>query len=125
MALWRFMDYCSPAGNDLIEDWYQGLSPSAKADFDTVLKTLAITNDWRGLKQFKMLKGGLGEIRFKTENVQYRPAGFFGPGEHTFSIYVGCTKMQNVYDPPNAFELARKRKANVQCGQGRLRERIV
>lgn len=119
------MDYCSPAGKNLIEDWYQSLGPSAKADFDTTLKTLAITEDWRGLKQFKMLQRGLGEIRFKTDNVQYRPAGFFGPGERTFSIYVGCTKKQNVYDPPDAFELARKRKANVDSGQGGLRERFV
>jgi hypothetical protein len=119
------MDYCSPAGNNLIQEWYEDLLPQARADFDTTLKTLAIASEWRELKQFKALGKGLGEIRFKSGGVQYRPAGYFGPGARTFSIYVGCHKKQNIYDPPNAFELAAKRKAKVEAGEGSLCERAV
>jgi hypothetical protein len=48
------------------------------------------TPDWRGMKEFKALgMEGLCEIRFKTDNVQYRPTGSFGPGDQTFTIWIG------------------------------------
>jgi len=76
------------------------------------------------MKEFKHLgRKGLCEVRFSTANVQYRALGFFGPGEHTFSLYVGATHKQKVYNPPNAFDLAIKRSNNVKNGKGSLRER--
>jgi len=126
MGLWRFLDYCSPAGNNLIEEWYLDLPVVAQAEFDVTLKTLAISEDWRGLSEFKCLgRGGLCEIRFVAGKIQYRPAGLFGPGPKTFSIYVGCKKKGKVFDPPDAFELALKRSGRVLRGEASLRERIV
>ena len=126
MALWKFMDFHSEAGNSLIEEWYSKLDAQAKADFDTTLKNLSISPDWRGMKEFKHLgRKGLCEIRFKTANVQYRAAGFFGPGSHTFSILVGAKKKQRVYDPHDAFDLALKRRDGLKQGKGSLRERIL
>src|SRR5450759_4293179 len=126
MGMWRFMEFHSEVGNNLIEEWYSTLSPSAQADFDTTLKNLSIAPDWRGMKEFKHLgRKGLCEIRFRTANVQYRPAGFFGPGEHTFSIYVGAKKKQRVYDPPDALELAIKRRDGLKQGKGSLRDRVL
>lgn len=126
MALWKFMDFHSEAGNNLIDDWYEDLDVQARADFDATLRNLSITPDWRGLREFKHLgRNGLCEIRFKTRNVQYRPTGFFGPGDRVFSIYVGAKKKQRVYDPPNAFELAIKRRDGLKQGKGSLRERFL
>jgi Phage derived protein Gp49-like (DUF891) len=126
MALWRFMDYCSAAGNNLIEEWYLDLPEEAQAEFDVTLKALSITEDWRGMTEFDNLgRDGLCEIRFKSANVQYRPAGFFGPGVKRFSIYVGCQKKGKVYNPPDAFDLAIKRKGKVARREASLRERIV
>jgi hypothetical protein len=125
MALWRFWDYCSPAGNNLIE-WYQDLPDEAQAEFDVTLKTLSITEDWRGLSEFDSLgRDGLCEIRFKAAKIQYRPAGFFGPGIKSFSIYVGCSKKGNIYTPPDAFDLAIKRRGKVQRREAFLRERFI
>jgi hypothetical protein len=85
-----------------------------------------LTEDWRELSEFKHLgREGLCEIRFKAGKVQYRPAGFFGPGAKCFSIYVGCQKKNDVYNPPDAFDLAIKRRGKVQRGEATLRERIV
>lgn len=125
MALWRFLDYCSPSGVDLIEKWYLELPDAAQAEFDVVLKTLSIAADWRGLSEFKHLGAweGLCEIRFKSANVQYRPAGYFGPGSGCFSIYIGCSKKGNKYKPPDAFEKALKRKGQVERGEAKLNER--
>lgn len=120
------MDYCSPAGNNLIEEWYWDLPDEAQAEFDVVLKVLSITEDWRGLSEFEVLgREGLCTIRFRAGKVQYRPAGFFGPGAKCFSIYVGCKKKGGVYTPPDAFDLAMKRRARVLRGEASLRERIV
>jgi len=126
MALWRFLDYCSPGGNNLIEEWYFGLPEEAQAEFDVTLKTLSIVEDWRGLSEFKHLgRDGLCEIRFKSANVQYRPAGFFGPGRRVFTIYVGSSKKGRIYEPPDAFDLARRRRGMVERREASLRERIV
>ena len=126
MGLWRFMDYCSPAGNNLIEEWYWDQPVEAQADFDVTLKTLSIVEDWRGISEFEALgRDGLCEIKFKSGKVQYRPAGFFGPGPKCFSIYVGCSKKGTHYKPPDAFDLAIKRRGNVLRGEASLRERFV
>jgi len=120
------MDYCSPAGNNLIEEWYWNLPEEAQAEFDVTLKTLSITEDWRGLSEFDNLgRDGLCEIRFKAGKTQYRPAGFFGPGVKCFSIYVGCKKKGKIYTPPDAFDLALKRRAKVLQREASLRERFV
>ncbi len=120
------MDYYSPAGNNLIEGWYQDLPEEAQAEFDVALKTLSIAEDWKGMSEFKNLgRSGLCEIRFSARKVQYRPAGFFGPGVRCFSIYVGCYKKGKVYNPPDAFDLAIKRRGNVLRGEGSLRERFI
>jgi hypothetical protein len=127
MALWRFMDYHSEAGNNMIQEWYSRRDPDVRADFDTTLSNLSIASasEWRDMKEFKHLGRGEGlcEIRFTTANVQHRVLGFFGPGEHTFSLYVGATHKQKIYKPPNAFDLAVKHRNSVKNGKGSLRER--
>jgi hypothetical protein len=126
MALWRFMDYRSAVGNNLIEEWYINLPEEAQVEFDVTLKTLSIATDWRGMAEFKSLGlDGLCEIRFKALNVQYRPAGYFGPGARCFSIYVGCRKKGSIYTPPDAFDLAAKRRGKVMRGEASLHERFV
>jgi hypothetical protein len=126
MGLWRFMDYCSPARNNLVEEWYQDLPEEAQAEFDVTLKVLSIVQDWRGMAEFKSLGlDGLCEIRFKALNVQYRPMGYFGPGAKRFSIYVGSKKKGSVYTPPDAINLADKRRGSVRRGEASLRERFV
>lgn len=55
---------------------------------------------WR-LPNFKILKnaGGMGEVLFSANNVQWRVFGFFGPAEKEF-IVLGCGSHKGrVYDP--------------------------
>jgi hypothetical protein len=128
MKYWRFMDYCSEAGNDLIEEWYLDQDAEVRADFDVTLRNLAGTHDWHGLNEFKMLhgkQGGFGEIRFKTRNVQYRPIGRFGPNKREFTLLVGCHKKQRVYEPPDALDLAVKRWNLYTQGRASIRERSI
>ena len=120
------MDYHSEAGTNLIEKWYLSQSAGVQADFDRTLKDLSIAPDWHGMKEFKSLgRKGLCEIRFKTKGVQYRPLGTFGPEEQTFTIWVGCFKKMQIYDPPNAIDLAFDRISLYRQKRGTLRERII
>jgi hypothetical protein len=128
MRIWRFFDYCSEAGNNVTEDWYCDQSVEVQADFDVTLAMLAGLNEWRNLSQFKMLAGkhsGLGEIRFKSERVQYRPVGTFGLGSYKFLLLVGACKKGNIYKPPDAFDLALQRKKLFFSGRGSMRERLL
>jgi hypothetical protein len=105
----------------LVERWYSGQCADVQAVFDITLNNLAGIDDWRDTHEFKLLKGpyaGLGEIRFKVKNVQYRPTGMFGPGTRVFTILIGCHKKMGVYSPPNAFDLALKNRSLLKQKRG-------
>ena len=121
MRTWRFLNYRSEAGNNLIQKWYLDQDARVRADFDITVNNLAGIADWRDTHEFKALKGkysGLGEIRFKTGNVQYRPVGAFGPGAKTFTILVCSRKKGQVYSPPDAFDLALRNLSLIAQGRG-------
>jgi len=129
MKFWRFYDYCSPAGNNLIEEWYDDQDVNVQAAFDATLNNLAGVRMWHDRTDFKMLHGkhsGLGEIRFKVGKVQYRPVGFYGDDERgTFILLVGASKKQNVFTPPNAFDLALTRQRLLAQNAARTEEREI
>ncbi|MBI3799143.1 MAG: type II toxin-antitoxin system RelE/ParE family toxin [Deltaproteobacteria bacterium] len=119
--VWRFRDYMSRSGRNPIGDWYKGLSPQAKADFDRLLQILERTREWRE-PAFKRLQGkkyrGLGELRWLTERVQYRVIGCNGPGRGEYTLLIGCTHKSQVYNPPNALDTAAQRMKSLQSGEG-------
>ena len=43
----RFLDYRSPAGTNLIAEWYCGVSVEARAMFDALLEVLAKKAEWK------------------------------------------------------------------------------
>ena len=69
MGLWRFMDYITEDGRDLIHEWYESQSDEVRVEFDVTLAILGATEDWTSdcVEEFKPLTkthDGLGEIRF-------------------------------------------------------------
>jgi hypothetical protein len=112
----------------MIEDWHRRLPTDAQADFDWVIRELAGTEEWRDSGRCKPLHGrlhGFVEIIFKTNKVQYRPVGRYGPNQREFSLLVGCSKKQRVYTPPAAFDLAARRWGLLQHGKGSLCEHFL
>jgi hypothetical protein len=126
MTFWRFLDYISPAGTNKIQEWYDGLPDDAQAEFDVTLRLLAGQREWRLARQeFKMLSGKqkqLGEMRFSSNNVQYRPIGMFQPGR-IFVILIGCSKKGTRYTPDDALDTAVKRRRDVDQGKAGTVER--
>jgi phage-related protein len=113
MDVWQFMDYISPQGRNMIGHWYDGLLSRERTDFDSFIRILAKTREWR-YPDFKWLKGrrfrGLGEIRFESEKKAHRVIGYFNLNSRQFVMLIGCFHKQNIYTPANALETAVRRK---------------
>jgi phage-related protein len=95
--------------------------PAPKAKFRVRAENLAIQprTQWNK-KQFKKLGQDLCEIKWESDNVQYRALGFDHEGY--FVMVLGCIHKGKVYDPKNALATAEKRIAEVKNGQWDTRE---
>ena len=110
---WIFKTYCSPTGRNDVQSDIDEVNEEVREHLLTRLRYLANTPpiDWHE-PQAKKLKGveNVYEIRFKAGNLQYRPLGYFGPGEGEFTILVWAYKKQGVYTPAQAIDTAGKRR---------------
>jgi len=114
--------YVSPAENNKIADWRGSLSAQGKADADEFLKAMRKTRDWHLPSYRPRLSDGegLGELRWESENKKHRLLGFFMKG--SWYATVGCTHKQQIYDPANALENAKKYKRQIERGEVRTVE---
>jgi hypothetical protein len=132
MPLWRFMDYISDEGTNLIQEWYKAQDDEGiRADFDATLFILGGTEDWthKRVKAFKVLTGkhvGLCELRFTVEierkKRRFRPLGIWRKDSRDFVLLGGCEKSGRILIPSNAFDLALHYKAEFEGGKGRINE---
>ena len=117
--IWKFRTYVSPDGTDEIRKWHDAQSAKVRARFLSRMRILATLpfNEWHQ-DLYKALHGngvGLGEIRFKADNVQQRPLGFRS-GESEFIILLWAIEKSNKFLPRDACEIALARKSEVQKG---------
>lgn len=140
MAAWRFFDYVTEGGADLLEDWYQSQDPEVQAEFDVTIGLLAATRDWGddeflGFKELKNKHAGLGEMRFhivvtppkprRPYKRRFRPVGIWPchtDGEFIFIL--GCEKSGMTYIAHAAFDAALRYKAEFETGKGTTCERV-
>jgi hypothetical protein len=110
MQRWKLQQYVTSGGRGAIEDWRKKLPPGARADCDTFLKLMVKSKTWEP-PDLKLLRGdchGLAELRWPSGGAQYRILGH-RLGENEFLMLIGCTHKQKIYDPPAAFETAKRR----------------
>jgi hypothetical protein len=118
LALWIFRCYVSPAGRDMIDDWYNRQTDDVQSAVDVALEYLRQRprNEWRR-PEFDLLSGkmrSIGEIRLKVDK-QYRILGFFGPGRSDFTMVIGSSKKGRNYDPKRTLETALDRMTHVMA----------
>ncbi len=127
---WRFWDFAQNDRN-AIEAWYTTLAEDARNHFRAILKNnrkVANPVNWIGLKRFLKgaLKGeGIWELAFRSEGIQYRVLGYFGPKRKEATLLIGCHHKQRVYDPPGALTTALKRKKMLEQGKATICERKI
>jgi len=119
--LWTFMEYISSGGRGVISEWYKELSIEAQAEFDDTLRFLAATprSQWQR-PEYSPLSKGISEIRFKANNKQYRPLGFFIAEKQQYVLVIGATKKMNVYTPADAIKTAGKRMKEIHEGRSEI-----
>jgi hypothetical protein len=142
MSLWRFFDYVTEDGHDLVEEWFQEQDPEVRARFKATLLILRGTEDWEdpSVKEFKPLTKehkGLGEVRFHVEALapgatrrhrrRFRPVGPWPPEEdRRFVLILGCEKSRmTCMESHKVFDSALRYKALLGQGKGTIRERII
>jgi hypothetical protein len=101
MEEWTFKTYRQGARN-AIEDWLEGLSPTARAAIRTRISYLEARppTEWRR-PQFDKLTGHIHEIRVKdtVEKISYRLLGCFGPGAMVFTLLIGAKEKDKKLEP--------------------------
>ncbi len=118
------MDFISPAGVNLISRWAKKeLSAQEQSDFESLLAILAKQKEWSQPKPFELLKGkdlqGIGEIKWKSEQqTPLRVAGIKCNEQRQFILLVGFSHKGKVYKPPDAFELAKRRRNQLASQKG-------
>ena len=69
---------------------------------------------------------GIYELVFESKNIQYRPLGFYGPGEKEFTFLVGATKKGSKrkiqWQPRTAIQIATRLRPIVITDRSRSRE---
>jgi hypothetical protein len=114
---WSFRTYRSGAGRDEVAEWYAGLAPKDRAKVYRWLDYLRQQprQGWRR-PYFDVLHGkcaGLGEIRLKLGQVQWRPIGFFGPDRLQFTVLVVAKEKGGKFIPRDVCDVGQSRKVDV------------
>jgi hypothetical protein len=109
---WTFRYYVGNGNSLGVKDVFE-TSKQLQARFRSkllILAQLEIT-DWRE-PLFKVLvdQDGISEIRFKADNVEQRPLGFWS-GEAEYTLLLWATEKNNRFIPKNACVTAKARKA--------------
>jgi hypothetical protein len=118
--LWKFNTYISGTGRSVIQTEINEVGDVVKEHFLVRLRYLMNVNisDWHRPYAAK-LSGvkDVYEIRFKADNKQYRPMGFFGPGKNEFTIVVWAIEKGKIYNPHDAVTLSERRRKDVEGGK--------
>ena len=97
--MWSYKCYVTRERPNLWAYWY-AQNPGLRGAHDATFRILEQRDVWQR-PNFKILKkrGGLGEVLFKANKVQWRVFGFFGPNDKEF-IVLGCGYHKDrVYKP--------------------------
>lgn len=111
----EFKVFIGHNGEDEINDWLNSMPSKFRAHVRNVIIHLEITEDMRckyfeGLTRYR----NLYELRFKYDNIQYRPLGCLGPGKDEFIILFIAKEIGDKFVPKDAPKRALERFKLVQ-----------
>jgi len=129
MAAWEVRCFCNARGDDLFDRDYTRQTFEVQAEFRATLNGLLAQVDitgWCRPNGFDRLRGrkyrDLGKLRFRVENVQHRPLGFFGMQRRMFILLIWATERDGKFDPPNVRDTALQRMGQTKNSVERTRE---
>ena len=121
---WTFLDYVEANGSNQIEAWLESLAVGARKPVRAQLAAiLAIASPQERLQppRFEPLQGvGMFKVTFKLNNVQYRILAWYGPGRRQVTLLAGAIEKNDRYRPPNVFDTADRRRAEILSDRKRV-----
>ena len=121
-VIWAFRCYVDARKTELMENWYRQRTVEARAIFLSRLRFLAATPRHQWVRPyFDLLSAecaGLGEIRFKANRTQYRPLGFFSPGQ-VFTFVNCAVEKDGSFVPKSACSIGLNRKKEIESNSER------
>src|SRR5262245_58126769 len=131
MKLWRFKDYITSSGENLISDWYNAQPGDIQAEMDVELRRLAAVQNWNKEGGFEILRKkhkGLCEIKFLKhigKKRQFRIAGFFHFNDPVFIMVTACEKGGRNASAHPTFDLALAYLKQFEAGMGDIHESFI
>lgn len=119
---WTFKVFLNDKGIDVIDKWLSGLPAGDRAIIKRRLAYMKKVEAWEP-PLVKKLQGKkydpIYEVKISGNNVEYRPLGFYGPGEKEFTLVIGARKKSGKkkkpsWEPFEARETAKKRYEIIQ-----------
>jgi hypothetical protein len=122
MLLWKFSVYQSTSGKTEVQNEIDGYNTYDRQKFVRAVSHLSVSPiaQWNKPKARKLTgHDPLHEICYQANNRPTRALGYFQDGEKEFVIVLICYHKGKVYEPPEAFETAKRRIAEITSGTAR------
>jgi len=119
--------YESSSEKNEIQATYDSGTEELKAELEVALAYLKVRDrqDWRRPHAHKMSKckkfRDFFEIRFKANNLQQRPIGYFGPDKNDFTILIWATEKGGKLKPEDWFKIADRRRNEIINNEAKVK----
>lgn len=122
---WSFFGYVTPAGNKLLQEWFDGLPVEAREEITDAINSIqAVPNHLWTRPLFDQLDHGISEFRVSAPAVSrnFRIYGYFGPttGRQVYTFLLGADKKRGHQQKEQ--DEAKKRMNRVETGEADTRE---
>ena len=115
----------SPTGRRDVRSDYDRASDTLKGAFDAAWEYLEVRprDQWVRDAATKLRPEGKAgyrdffEIRFKSENTQQRPIGYFGQDPKHFTLLIWAMEKGSKFVPPDAVDTCEKRRKSIVEGK--------
>jgi hypothetical protein len=122
--LWWLRDHMSPTGRRDVRNDYNRASEELQAAFDTHWEYLRVRprDQWVRPAAHKLRPENGGyreffEFRFKSENTQQRPLGYFGQDPKHFTLLIWATEKGSKFVPLDAVKTCETRRNSIVEGK--------
>lgn len=122
---WSFFGYTTPAGNKLLQEWFDGLPIEAREEIaDAINSIQAVPNHLWVRPLFDQLDDGISEFRVNVPAVSrnFRIYGYFGPTSErqVYTFLLGADKKRGHQQKEQ--DEAKKRMNRVETGEAGIHE---
>jgi hypothetical protein len=117
---YRILCFVDHRGKSDVQDFYDSGTAELQAAFEVAISYLREMSrqEWTRPKAARLNKykdfKDFFEIRFKANNVQQRPIGYFGPGEDEFTILIWLKEQGNKLIPDTWCKSANAMKEQIE-----------